>query len=197
MEFFKISLKQNIYTLIPNKNSKIPYICFDKPLKQKLMTTNWLAILVAAFATLPVGFIWYNKHVFGTVWMKETGMTEESAKNANMLKIFGLTIFFSLMISFFLPTIVIHQIGALQLTGGDPALALPSYQAFINDYAHHHRSFGHGALHGAMAGIFLILPAIGINAQYEGKSWKYILINAGYFTVSLAIMGGILCVWEN
>ena len=114
------------------------------------MQINWLAILAATLVTLPVGFIWYNKHVFGTVWMKETGVTEESAKNANMLKIFGLTIFFSFMMAFFLPPIVIHQIGALQLTGGDPAQALPSYEAFINDYAHNFRTFKHGALHGSM-----------------------------------------------
>lgn len=160
------------------------------------MTINWLAVLAATFVTLPVGFIWYNKNVFGTIWMKETGITEESAKNANMLKIFGLTIFFSFLMAFFMPQIVIHQVGALQLTGGDLTKTLPSYHAFMNDYAHHHRSFGHGALHGAMTGIFLILPAIGINAQYESKSWKYIFINAGYFIVSLALMGGILCAWE-
>ena len=160
------------------------------------MQINWLAILAATLVTLPVGFIWYNKHVFGTVWMRETGITEESAKNANMLKIFGLTIFFSFMMAFFLPPIVIHQIGALQLTGGDEAAALPSYHEFIKDYAHSFRTFKHGALHGSMLGIFIILPAIGINAQYEGKSWKYILINAGYFIASLALMGGILCAWE-
>jgi len=72
------------------------------------MQINWLAILVATLVTLPVGFIWYNKHVFGTVWMKETGVTEESAKNANMLKIFGLTILFSFLMAFFLPPIVIQ-----------------------------------------------------------------------------------------
>lgn len=161
------------------------------------MTINWLAMLVATLVTLPVGFIWYNKKVFGTVWMRESGVTEESAKNANMLKVFGLTLLFSFMLAFFLPPIVIHQVGALQLTGGDEAAALPSYHAFIKDYAHSFRTFKHGALHGAMAGIFLILPAMGINAQFERKSWKYVLINAGYFIVCLGLMGGILCAWEN
>ncbi len=160
------------------------------------MEMNFGAIIVAALCTLPIGFIWYNPKVFGTVWMRESGMTEEKAKGANMLKVFGLTLLFSVMISFFLPPIVIHQIGALQLTGGEPAKALPSYTAFMNDYANHFRTFKHGALHGAMAGIFLVLPVIGINAQFERKSWKYILINAGYFIVCLAIMGGIHCAWK-
>ncbi|WP_308224826.1 DUF1761 domain-containing protein [Flavobacterium sp. J372] len=34
-----------------------------------------------------------------------------------------------------------------------------------------------------------------INALFERKSAKYVLINAGYFIVSLAIMGGIICQW--
>ncbi|HYD92369.1 MAG TPA: DUF1761 domain-containing protein [Flavobacterium sp.] len=160
------------------------------------MQINWLAILVATLVTLPVGFIWYNKNVFGTIWMRETGVTEESAKNANMFKIFGLTILFSFLMAFIIMPMVIHQYGALGMIGGDPSLAKPSYEAFMADYGTAYRTFKHGAFHGAMVGIFLVLPVIGINAQYEGKSWKYILINAGYFIVSLALMGGILCAWE-
>ncbi|MGQ2982169.1 DUF1761 domain-containing protein [Flavobacterium sp.] len=157
---------------------------------------NFPAILVATIVTLPIGFIWYHKSVFGTVWMRETGVTEESARKANMLKVFGLTLIFSFMLAFILPTLVIHQIGALQLTGGDLTEVKPSYTAFMADYAHNFRTFKHGALHGFMAGLFIILPSIGINAQFEGKGWKYILINAGYFIVCLTIMGGILCAWE-
>lgn len=159
------------------------------------MEFNFLAILAATLVTLPIGFIWYNPKVFGTIWMRESGMTEEKAKGANMLKVFGLTLLFSFMISFMLPQIVLHQIGAVQLTGGDAAKALPSYHAFMQDYGTHFRTFKHGMLHGAITGIFLALPIIGISSLFERKSWKYILINAGYFIVSLTIMGGIICQW--
>ena len=37
---------------------------------------NFLALIVASLSTLVVGFIWYNPKVFGTIWMKEIGMTE-------------------------------------------------------------------------------------------------------------------------
>ena len=53
------------------------------------MEINFLALLVAALSTLVVGFIWYNPKVFGTIWMKESGMTEEKMKGANMAMIFG------------------------------------------------------------------------------------------------------------
>ena len=41
---------------------------------------NFKAIFVASFSSLIVGFIWYNPKVFGTIWMNETGMTEEKAE---------------------------------------------------------------------------------------------------------------------
>ena len=45
---------------------------------------NWLALAVAALSTLVIGFIWYHPKVFGTIWMKEIGMTEEKAKKGSM-----------------------------------------------------------------------------------------------------------------
>ena len=160
------------------------------------MPFNIYAVLVSSLVTLLVGFIWYNPKVFGTAWMKETGMTEEKAQQGNMAKIFGLTIFYSLMIAFLMPALTVHQMGALGMIGGDPSLAKPSYEAFLADYGDAFRTFKHGALHGFMTGLFLALPITAINALFEHKSWKYILINAGFWIVSLTIIGAIVCGWK-
>lgn len=162
------------------------------------MPFNFYAVLVSSFITLLVGFIWYNPKVFGTIWMKETGMTEEKAQKSNMLKVFGLTIFYSLMLSFLLPVLVIHQFGALGMIGGPEfvATAKPSYATFLADYGTEFRTFKHGGLHGFMSGLFFALPVTAVNSLFEQKSWKYILINAGYWIVSLTLMGGIICAWE-
>jgi len=79
---------------------------------------NFKAIFVAAFSSFIVGLIWYNPKVFGTIWMNETGMTEEKARQSSMLKVFGLTFVFSFMLAFIMPTFVIHQFGALGMVGG-------------------------------------------------------------------------------
>lgn len=160
------------------------------------MPFNFYAILVSALVTLLVGFVWYNPKVFGTIWMNETGMTEEKAKQSNMLKVFGLTIFYSLMLSFIMPALVIHQMGALGMVGGDPTIAKPSYAAFLVDYGEAFRTYKHGALHGFMSGLFIALPITAINGLFEQKSWRYILINAGYWIVSMMIMGAIICGWK-
>ncbi len=158
------------------------------------MEFNYYASLVAALSTFLVGFIWYNPKVFGTIWMQESGITEEKAKQGNMAKIFGLTFIFSLIISFFMPTIVIHQINVLQVVNGDAHNE--AYIAFMNVVGNNHRSFGHGALHGAITGFMLVLPLISINGLFEQKSWKHILITGGYWVVSLTIIGAIVCGWK-
>lgn len=157
---------------------------------------NPLAIIISGLSAMVVGYIWYSPKVFGTIWMKETGMTVEKAKQGNMAKIFGLATLFSIMIAFFMPAVVIHQWGALSLIGGNPADALPSYTTFMNDYQGAFRTFKHGALHGLIMGLFVALPVLGVNALYEQKSMKYILVNSGYWIVTLTVMGAIICGWK-
>ena len=160
------------------------------------MEINFLALLAAACSTLVVGFIWYNPKVFGNAWMKESGMTEEKMKGSNMALIFGLSVLYAFFISFILQMLTIHQFGALGMVGGDPSIAKPSYAEFMADYGSAFRTFKHGALHGFMTGLFLVLPVIGVGALYERRSFKYVLIAGGYWVVSMMIMGGIICAWK-
>jgi len=93
------------------------------------MNVNFLALLLAALSSLVVGFIWYNPKVFGTIWMKETGITNEDGKGKNMIAIFAMSIFYAFLISFIMQMLVIHQFGALGMVGGDPSIAKSSYVA--------------------------------------------------------------------
>ncbi|MGG5485902.1 DUF1761 domain-containing protein [Gaetbulibacter sp. PBL-D1] len=160
------------------------------------MEINFLALLAAAVSALIIGAIWYNPKVFGTAWMKAADMTEEKMQGANMAKIFILVFIFAFLLAFALQFLTIHQTGALGMVGGDPSLAKPSFEAFMADYGTAFRTFKHGALHGTIAGIFIALPILGTNALFERKGAKYIFINAGYWIVTMAIMGGIVCGWQ-
>jgi hypothetical protein len=95
-----------------------------------------------------------------------------------------------------MPAIVIHQMGALGMVGGDPSKALPSYTAFLADYGDAFRTFKHGALHGCMSGLFIALPIVAINGLFEQKSWRYIAVTAGYWITILTVMGAIICGWK-
>ncbi|MET3026315.1 DUF1761 domain-containing protein [Flavobacterium sp. UW10123] len=159
------------------------------------MQINFAALFIAAIVTLVTGFIWYSPKVFGTIWMKENNLTQEELRKGNMLKIFGLTYIFSLMITMTLMSLTIHQSGAIGMVGGPPLIdsAKPSFAAFMADYGMAYRTFKHGALHGFMSGLFFAFPLIGINSLFERKSWKYIFIHSGYWILTLTLMGGIIC----
>ena len=151
--------------------------------------------LVASLASLVIGFIWYHPKVFGTAWMKATGMTEEKMKATNPAKTYGLALLCAFFVAFILQFLSIHQTGAFSLIDGNIETALPSYQAFMDDYGTVYRTFKHGAFHGTMAGVFFALPVICTNALFEQKSAKHAFINSGYWIVTCAVMGGIVCAW--
>jgi len=159
------------------------------------MEINPFALLASAVVTLVVGFVWYNPKVFGTIWIRENNFTQEELRKGNMLKIFGLTYIFSLMITMIEMGLTIHQSGAVGMVGGPPLIesAKPSFAAFMADYGTAYRTFKHGALHGFMSGLFFAFPVLGITGLFERKSWKYIFVNSGFWIVTLTLMGGIIC----
>ena len=161
------------------------------------MEMNFISPVVAAFTTLLVGFVWYHPKVFGTVWMKETGLTQEELEKGNMLKIFGLTFIFSIFIGMVMQMLSIHQMGAMSMVGGfnKVAEAKPSFAAFMADYGTAFRTAKHGAFHGLFTGIWFAFPMIAINGLFERRSLKYIFIHSGYWMVSLTIIGAIVCGW--
>ncbi|MGC1472844.1 MAG: DUF1761 domain-containing protein [Psychroserpens sp.] len=159
------------------------------------MEPNFLAIIVAAIVPVVLGFIWYNPKVFGAAWMRAAEMTEAKIKSGNIAIIFGVSLVLSLILSFFTIFLVVHESGVYGMTEGQMDGA--TTQAFLEEWAGRYRSYKHGAMHGGMAGVMFALPVIGINALFERKSWKYILINAGYWVITLAIMGSIISGWVS
>ena len=162
------------------------------------MDFNWLVLLAATLVPLLIGFIWYHPKVFGNAWMRATGITPEGAKEANMPLIFGLTALFSLMLAFILHGMVIHQYAIYSLAAEmAPEQAEIAVKEFNDKYGSLFRTFKHGTFHGVLLGLFFVLPVLGTNALFERKGFRYMAINVGYWIVSLAIMGGIICQWAG
>lgn len=163
---------------------------------------NIVAVLVAALIPLMVGFVWYNPKVFGTAWMRSIGVNseEEMKAGANMAVIFGVSLIFAFLLSLSLYPMVIHQSGIFSLIADMPEAKDAKIEILINGaplaWENKFRTFGHGAFHGALFGIFLVLPVLGTNALFERRGFKYIAINVGYWLVSMMLMGGLICAWK-
>lgn len=167
-----------------------------------MMTLNWLAVAVTALVPLVVGAIYYHPKIAGNAWMKASGMTQEMIEGGNMAKILGLTFLMSLMLTFALMPIVIHQMSVFSLFAHDPSAMEPGTElnSYLNDfmakYGDNFRTFKHGAFHGFLTSVLLALPILGIGSLFERRSGKYIFIHWGYWAVTLTVMGAILCGWS-
>jgi hypothetical protein len=166
-------------------------------------TNFWINFLIA-LVPMAVGAVYYGP-LFGKAWQRESGVTDDQVANGNMLKILGLSFLYSFLFTTFLPSLVVHQTGLSGLFG-----MLPEWQesgsALWQDLNQlddkwgiysRHLHFGHGALHGAFGALFIVAPVICINGLFERKSWKYMLIHVGYWVISMALMGGLVCQFLN
>ncbi|WOJ96580.1 DUF1761 domain-containing protein [Congregibacter brevis] len=126
------------------------------------------AIVVAALAGFFVGGLWYSPLLFGKAWMKAADISEEQIASGNKAKIFGLTFIFLLIMSV-----------CLAMFLGTPDITLQS-----------------GALYGFLTGFGWIFFAFGVVALFELRSWSYILVNGGYWVVTMTLMGAILGGWN-
>jgi len=162
---------------------------------------NFLAIGAAAVIPMVVGFIWYHPKVLGTAWMKACGLDEEKLKGANIMVIFGVSILLSFMLAIITQVIVIHQTHLGSLLAVQPdfkeagSVSGELYKKMMDLYGQSFRTFKHGAFHGVIFSIFFILPVLGTNAIFERKGFKYVMINVGYWTLTLALVGGVICQW--
>ncbi len=156
---------------------------------------------ITALIPLILGFVWYHPKVFGNAWMKEAEMTESKIQGANMALIFGATYVLGVLASFVLSMLVVHQIHLYSILANEAGLDDPNsavgqlVASFMEQYGGNFRTFKHGVFHGTMSGLFLAVPVLGVNALFERKSTRYILINGGFWVVSFALMGGILSAW--
>ncbi|MCB9045741.1 MAG: DUF1761 domain-containing protein [Chitinophagales bacterium] len=164
-----------------------------------MVKINFLVTALAALIPLVTGSIWYNPKVMGNAWIKTTGLAEEKLREANMAVVFGMTLVFSFMLSLIMNVVVIHQFGFQSMLMEEVDLFTPGSEAntffttTMEKYGHTFHTFRHGAFHGIIMAIFFVTPVIGILALFERKGAKYILIHMGYWLLTLALMGGVIC----
>lgn len=129
------------------------------------MPFNVMAVLIAALAGFVVGGVWYGP-LFGSVWQRAASMTPEALAGRNMARVFGLS---------FVLLLVAAAVLALFIGPDQPV------------------SFG--LLAGLAAGAGWVAPAFGIVYLFERRPAGQWLVNAGYFVVTLGVMGAVLAAW--
>lgn len=123
---------------------------------------NFVAVVLGAAAFFAVGAVWYSV-LFGKVWQKEAGMTEEKMAGANRPMMFVVCFLAELVIAWMLGHLIAR-------TSPQPHVIMMM-------------AMGLGAT--------IMVPATAINYLFQRKSFKLFLIDSGHFIFGMAAMGGV------
>lgn len=138
---------------------------------EAFLRINYLAILVAAVASMGLGFLWYSPLILGKQWMKEKGYTTDSLKKdqKDMSKLYGLSFVVSLITAYVLS----HVMALSQAFYGNPDLMTGLMTAFWSWFG-------------------FMMPVQITATIFGSKNWKLFGIDTGYQLVSILAVGTVL-----
>lgn len=128
--------------------------------------TFW-PILAAGLASMIVGYVWYDPHVFGSMWMRLLNVTPEMADLAKRRRSLYtvVALLASMLIAYVMNYFGIAW-GVIDIAGG--------------------------AVLGFWCWVGFVVPTFVSQVLWEQKQFKLFLISASYWLVSLVVMGMIL-----
>ena len=136
-------------------------------MENSFQTLNWIAISASTLLSFIVGSLWYSPILFGKLWQKEAGISDNKLKTGNMGLIFG-GAFILIFISMF------------------------NLAMFLGPKA----DLSFGMMAGFLTGFGWVATSIGVLYLFERRSLKLFFINAGYHIICFTASGAILGGWE-
>jgi len=142
---------------------------------------NIIAVIVAAIVPNALGALYYGP-LFGKIWHKSLGKTKDEMKLNNEAFVY----IGALVLGFVLANSLAFTIGLVHKDVNAAGELI---------FASHH-TFGHGALHGGMIGLTFIAPIITSLGLFHKNKGITIILNVAFWCICMAIMGGIVDVWQ-
>lgn len=151
------------------------------------MEPNFPALVAAALIPLIVGLIWYSPALMGRV-VSAGGAARRPALRILFFILLGILLTIAIM------PVVIHQMHLFSILAGQPLAEIEAMSGpIMAKYSSTYRTFKHGAFHGTLSAIFMALPILGVSAIAERKRGKVVLAHLGYWAITLALVGGVVC----
>lgn len=137
---------------------------------------NLWAVIVASFGSFVLGAIWYSKLLFGPLWQRKLGFTDEYIQQANMGMIFG---------SSFVMILIQNAVLAAILQGHYSTIDMLDQIDAVS-----------GLLHGLLLGVGFIATSYATNMLYQRRGFAVWAIDAGYQVTYLTLAGFLFAVWK-
>lgn len=134
---------------------------------------NFLAVLLASFASMVLGFLWYGP-IVGKQWMKLKGYTAKSLKKdqSQMGKYYSISFVVALMTAFVL-----------------------SHVMQLSQAAYNYPIMTTGMTTALWMWLGFVMPVQVTATIFGDKKWSLFAIDTGYQLFSLMVMGGVLALF--
>ena len=142
---------------------------------------NWYAMLVATLMPMLIGFIYYHPKVLGGVWMRANGFTLESVGDGPKPIMFLVCLVLSFLLTFW-----------CRMQFADPHQTSIDFDGNPKDWV----TFQHGIVHGVFYGLLFVIPVLGTQSIFEKRPLSWVLVNAGYWILTLSAICAIVCGWR-
>lgn len=133
------------------------------------LSINYYALVVAAVASMAIGFLWYGP-LFGKEWMRLSGLTMESVKTMPLKPWQAMAA--GLVNSLLIAYILSHFVGIVEFSGYN------------------------GIFMGFWIWLGFVATTQISGFLWEGKPLKLFLINTSYSLVTYLVMAAILVLWR-
>lgn len=142
---------------------------------------NWLAMLTATLMPMIIGFIYFHPSLLGGIWMRANGFTPEIIGKGPKPILYGLCLVLSFMLTFW-----------CRIQFADVHQTSLNFDGTPKNWV----TFQHGLAHGLIYGLQIVLPVLGTLAVFEKRTLGWVLVNTGYWTLTLMAICAIVCGWR-
>lgn len=129
---------------------------------------DYLAVFLAAVASMVVGFVYYHPSVVGKYWMAQKGLTPESLKagQKEMTKFYALSFVVALITAYIL-----------------------AHTMFLSKNFYNYSDIETGCYTAFWMWLGFIMPVQLVDQIFGDKKWKLFGINTLYQLIALVVMG--------
>jgi hypothetical protein len=157
---------------------------------------NWLLLFLTSLIPIILAYVWFKPKVYNLIF-KDLNQSLFSFRYtpSNIILLFVLGFMYSITLSYqvihqlHIQSLLMNEVGFLKGEGN----AYKDLIYIFELYGKNFRSFKHGAFHGLLNSIFIVLPILVYSKYTSASSWRSVIFQWMFWMICGVLMGGIIC----
>ncbi len=157
---------------------------------------NWLLLSLTSLVPIIVAYLWFNPSIYVRIfkgWDLSQFNIRWTPSSISILLVLGfmysITLSYQVIHQLHFQSLLMNEVGFMKQEGS----AYKDLVYIFELYGKNFRSFSHGAFHGLLNSIFIVLPILVYGRFASGSSWRSVFFQWLFWTICGVTMGGLIC----